>query len=133
MTEAFLKTYFSAHPGARLKVFIKANNCYPCSTTVTVPVTSIAARRQAMTLINSSKTVTSKNALEISYQLEKQGVVTISLFNTKGALIKLLTNSAQNEGIHRSIFDVANLSCGFYYCKLKSGNTEYTVKFAIAR
>jgi hypothetical protein len=91
-----------------------------------VPTTVIAGNKQAIALINSTKIITAKNRLDVSYNLENPGVVDIALFNAKGALIKILSHGVQTEGRHAMTFDFADVGRGIYYFKLKAGSAEYT-------
>ena len=58
----------------------------------------------------------------ISYQLPKEGMVTIKIFDALGREVKTLVNEFKLHGKYTVSFDASNLASGVYFYQLKSGN-----------
>ncbi len=55
---------------------------------------------------------------EISYSLESEGQVTLSVFNTKGELVSSLVNGMKTAGNHSVNFNGEGLNSGIYFYRL---------------
>ncbi|HQO09555.1 MAG TPA: T9SS type A sorting domain-containing protein [Clostridiales bacterium] len=55
---------------------------------------------------------------EISYSLKCEGMVTLSVFNTKGELVRNLVNEKKTAGNHTVNFNGEGLNSGIYFYKL---------------
>jgi len=55
---------------------------------------------------------------EISYSLKSEGMVTLSVFNTKGELVSTLVNGKKTAGNHSINFNGEGLNSGIYFYKL---------------
>jgi hypothetical protein len=55
---------------------------------------------------------------EISYALKSEGMVTLSVFNTKGELVSTLVNGKETAGNHTVNFNGEGLNSGIYFYKL---------------
>ena len=69
----------------------------------------------------------------IKYCLRASGFVTISIYDSKGTLLKTIVNETQNAGNHSVTFSNNDLSNGIYYCKFKCNNTQSVRKFYVTR
>jgi len=69
----------------------------------------------------------------INYQLTMDNAVKLTVYNTKGELVKELVNTIQSAGIHSVVFDGANLNSGVYYYKLQTGNSSIVNKMVLCR
>ena len=56
---------------------------------------------------------------EISYSLQHEAQVTLSVFNTKGELVSSLVNEKMRAGIHSVNFNGVGLNSGIYFYKLE--------------
>jgi len=56
---------------------------------------------------------------EISYSLNTEGMVTLSVFNTKGELVSTLVNEKKTAGNHTINFKADGLNSGIYFYKLE--------------
>lgn len=55
---------------------------------------------------------------EISYSLKSEGMVTLSVFNTKGELVSSLVNEKKTAGNYFARFNADGLNSGIYFYKL---------------
>jgi hypothetical protein len=55
---------------------------------------------------------------EISYALKSEGMVTLSVFNTKGELVSTLVNEKKTAGNHTMSFNGEGLNSGIYFYRL---------------
>ncbi|KKR02516.1 MAG: hypothetical protein UT30_C0052G0003 [Candidatus Uhrbacteria bacterium GW2011_GWF2_39_13] len=55
---------------------------------------------------------------EISYSLKTEGLVMLSVFNTKGELVRTLANEKKTAGNHSVNFNGEGLNSGIYFYKL---------------
>jgi len=58
---------------------------------------------------------------KISYQLQKNGFVSIKVFNVLGKEITTLVNAERTAGIHVVDFNAAGLTSGIYFYSIQSG------------
>ena len=62
---------------------------------------------------------------QISYSIEKKGLVTLKVYDVAGKEVASLINEVQNEGAYSVSFNGGNIPSGIYYYKLESnGNTD---------
>ena len=80
-----------------------------------------------------SQFILSGKTVRISYTLHAQGLVNISLYNSKGAVIKTVMNKYQSEGDHSVLFNCNNLNSGVYYCKMTANNKKIVEKFVVSK
>ncbi len=59
---------------------------------------------------------------KINYQLPKDGLVTLKVYNELGEEVKTLVNQYQTSGIYNVDFNASNLSTGVYFYKLQAGD-----------
>ncbi|MBN1127772.1 MAG: hypothetical protein JXA71_02225, partial [Chitinispirillaceae bacterium] len=123
MSEPFMVNYFKANASASLKVFIKAHNALPCSTTVTVPVITGVTRPEVISL-HGSLIVSSARGLDVRFMLDQAQPVRILLFNARGSLVKTLASGIRHAGEHRNVYDLGGLGSGMYHCTIRAGNKE---------
>ena len=69
----------------------------------------------------------------LSFVLPSAGEINLSVFNTKGELVKTVLNNNLEAGSHSITFDGENLSSGVYYYKLKSANRSITRKMILVK
>ena len=119
------KNYVIEHAGEKLKVRIKAHNYLPYEDSVDIPVTVISnLNEKALSRISLKpygKTVA------LSYKLNTISLVNISIYNSRGTLVKTIVNENQNAGKHTVTFRSDNVSNGIYYIKF-SFNKNAIVK-----
>ena len=74
----------------------------------------------------------------ISFSLQKDSYITLSIFNVKGEFIKILLNDHKLAGAHNIIWDGKDdnnnsVSTGIYFYKLKSEHNNITRKMILLR
>ena len=74
----------------------------------------------------------------ISYDLAQNGMVSLSIFDLNGKIIKNLVNEFQNAGNHSLTWDGVNfagelVSAGLYLCVLEVGNTKQIKKMSFIK
>ncbi len=57
--------------------------------------------------------------VNLEFELNKRQVIYISLYNSNGQLVELLTKDAFNEGKHLLHFDMSQLNAGTYFLKIE--------------
>jgi hypothetical protein len=82
--------------------------------------------------LKSRFTLSGKTA-GFSYTLPVQGLVNISIYNSKGAIIKTLMNEYQSAGDHSAMFNLNYLSNGIYYCTMTAGSIKIVGKFIVLK
>jgi Secretion system C-terminal sorting domain/Fibronectin type III domain len=69
------------------------------------------------------------NVLNVSYVVEKEGVVTIEIVNTQGQIVSRLMNENVTSGYYQNTFnEVENLNNGVYFITLQSADGEKRVQ-----
>ncbi|MCI0496200.1 T9SS type A sorting domain-containing protein, partial [candidate division KSB1 bacterium] len=69
----------------------------------------------------------------ICYSLAKREKVTIELFNTTGQRVKILLDEFQPAGQHVIHLNVAQLTSGLYFYRIKAGSYSATRKMILMR
>ena len=69
----------------------------------------------------------------ISFSLPKEEHVKLSVFNTKGELVRELVNGYVSAENHNVNFNAADLNSGVYYYSLETGNTKLTKKMLLIK
>ncbi len=69
----------------------------------------------------------------ITYELEKSGRVSLSVFNVLGEKVATLIDGVQSAGIHTVSFDGSNLPSGLYFYSLQSIDRKITRKMILIR
>jgi len=57
---------------------------------------------------------------EISWQLPKDGIVTLKIYDVLGREITTLVNEELSAGKHETVFDATRLSSGVYFYQLSA-------------
>ena len=70
---------------------------------------------------------------KIAYSLSTQGMVAISIYDSKGALVKTLANGFQSAGDHSIPFSSKSLSNGIYYLRMTANNSNLVEKFVVTK
>lgn len=68
----------------------------------------------------------------ISYDLKASAEISIDIYNTIGANVKSVLKEVQSTGKHEQQIDIANLSAGVYFIKLKMADKTDVIKFVIS-
>ncbi len=69
----------------------------------------------------------------IQYQLPKDGVVTLKVFDILGREIKTLVDRYKTQGTYTVPFDASKLASGIYFYQLRSGNFISTKKMLLMK
>ncbi|MCG2761190.1 MAG: T9SS type A sorting domain-containing protein [Candidatus Delongbacteria bacterium] len=65
---------------------------------------------------------------EISFDLQKEGHVNLTIYNSKGELVRALFEGLKGKGMHTINFDASGLDSGIYFYKLTTENHTITRK-----
>lgn len=129
--EEALTNYIIANPYGKMKINVKAHNYLPYQGEILLPGGGID--NNSIDVSQLKKVILYANASAIDYYLTANGLVNISIFNSKGTLLKTIVNKNQNVGNHSVTFNSNDLSSGIYYCNFKCNNTQSVRKFYITR
>ena len=69
----------------------------------------------------------------ISYQLPKDGFVTIKVYDATGNEVKTLINEYKNRGAYNVTFNGSGLSSGIYFCQIKVNDFMVTKKLILMK
>ena len=70
---------------------------------------------------------------KIWYILNKSSNINLSVFNSKGELVRTLVDGNKNKGSHSVNFDASNLNSGLYFYKLTTDETSVTRKMLLLK
>lgn len=124
-----LTTYLAANPGGKLGINVKAHNFLPYAGEIQISGTGISNKID----ITLNKNLVIGESNKITYSLSTQGVVAISIYDVKGALVKTLINEYQNAGDYSIPFSGKSLSNGIYYLRMTVNNNKLTEKFVVTK
>jgi flagellar hook assembly protein FlgD len=74
----------------------------------------------------------------VEFTLASNSPINLSIYDISGRRVKYIDLGALSAGTHRITWDgrgnnEQSLSSGIYFCKLKAGHTEQTLKMALLR
>lgn len=74
-------------------------------------------------------------AITVHYNLINSGIVNVSLYSTRGQLIKTLINGTKLAGSHSSVYYLNNMSLSnsMYICRITSKNSNYHHSFIVLK
>lgn len=72
-------------------------------------------------------------ATQISYQINKETHVTLTVYNALGQLIKTLVNERQKAGNYTLHFNASELSSGIYFYRLQAGDAVSVKKMMLVK
>ncbi len=72
-------------------------------------------------------------ATEIVYQLKERGRVTLVVYNVLGEVVTTLVDQVQEAGVHRVVFDAANLPTGLFFYRLRVNDFTQVRKMAVLK
>lgn len=125
ITDDAFNNYVSANVGKKMTINVKAHNYLPYSGEIEIVATNI--ENTPKPLINKLNFI--NNAGSISYYLSVAGNVTISIYDSKGALVKTVVNKYQDAGNHTVSFINYNLCNGIYYLRMAYNSNNLVKKF----
>lgn len=67
-------------------------------------------------------------ATEISFDLQKEGYINLTIYNSKGELVRTLFEGLKGQGMHTINFDASGLNSGIYFYKLTVEDNTITRK-----
>jgi len=70
---------------------------------------------------------------KINYTLNKEGIVSLKVYNLLGREIKELVSKLQLQGTYEAVFDGSNLNSGVYFYVLKSGEYQESRKMMLTK
>ncbi len=79
-----------------------------------------------------------RTGTSIAYQVAKTGLVRLEIYNLKGQLLRVLVDQTSPGGPHSAFFDGrdahgAPLAQGVYLCRLRTAESEHTLKILLLR
>lgn len=69
----------------------------------------------------------------ITYEIESEGLITLTLYNTSGEEIAILVNETKQPGYYSINFDGSSLSSGIYFYQLKTNTFVETKKMVLMK
>ncbi len=125
ITNDALSTYLAANIGGTLKINVKAQNFFPYQGDITIDGTSIKNNKDS----NFKNYLTfSKNNTRLIYSFPAQEKMAVSIYNSKGAMIK------SQEIINQSgEIALSNMSSGIYFLQLRSKTINFRRSFTISK
>ena len=69
----------------------------------------------------------------ITYHILKGSVVSLTVFDSKGSLVRELVNKYHSPGSYEIDFNAIGLASGLYFYRLQSQNTSYTGKMMLLK
>jgi hypothetical protein len=69
----------------------------------------------------------------ISYSLESNAQVEISLYDSQGSLVSVLLSGTQTKGSHTLEFMTVDLPAGIYFCRINDGKQSATGRMVIIK
>lgn len=69
----------------------------------------------------------------IGYELNRGGLVNISVYNVTGELVEELNSSYQPPGYHSVKWNASSKPSGIYFCRVSAGGTEKTIKMILVK
>jgi len=70
---------------------------------------------------------------KISFTISNPGNVNLSLYNSNGALVSLISDKFMNQGTHEMVLDNSSLKPGIYYLTLKTGQVVESRKVVVIK
>jgi hypothetical protein len=120
------KTYAANNNG--IKIIIKAPNYLPAEFTYTSIVNPIANK------IHQFSVIPVKGKVFVNFTLPVDEHVNVSVYNSKGVLVKTLFNKINTIASSQQMkLDNNDLSNGVYYCKLRTKNAQGVESFVITK
>ena len=74
-----------------------------------------------------------RNFFEIGYKNKEPGFVELTIYNQLGQPVDKLINQLQSEGIHKVIWNAADLPAGIYFYRLQAGDQSAVGKIILTR
>jgi hypothetical protein len=130
---AIVTKYLQDNNGKTLTVRVKAHNYLPYEGTVDIKLSTgiINAAQNSLSFINHTNI--SSNVATIKYSLKNSGPANISIFNSKGSLIRTLVNGIMNAGNYSVSFNTSAVNNGIYYCRLTVDGAQSVQKFHLVK
>ena len=69
----------------------------------------------------------------ISFELPRESIINVGLFNVNGQLVKHLTSGEFTKGQHELRIQLQDLAAGMYYVQLQSSYAKTIQKIMVAR
>jgi hypothetical protein len=123
-----VKAYAAAN-GGKLKINVKAHNYLPYSG-ILDPSMGINTSIDFLSNINFS--ICPKTG-KMHYVLPAGGFVNVSIYDSKGALVKTVMNNFQGAGEHTVSFSSREIGNGVYYLKMLANKNKLVRKFVVTR
>ncbi len=74
----------------------------------------------------------SKDIINLEYQIDKEGYISLNLYNLKGQIVKkIVNNQLVKSGKRKITFKIDNLSSGIYFIKLQNEKNSIIKKIVI--
>ncbi len=129
ISEEALTTYLTDNPEGKLGIAVKAHNFLPYSGEIQIePQLGISNHTQFT--YNSNFNFCGRNGW-ITYVLPVNERITISIYNSKGTLVKTIVNDFQMAGEYIRTFSSRTISNGIYYLRICTTNRNSVEKFII--
>ena len=129
--EEALTNYLLANDGKKMKINVKAHNFLPYQGEISIWLTNIS--NNDGNLLKDYLVTFNNRTGRTHYRLSANGMVNISIYNSRGALVKTVLNKMQSAGEHSITFGNSNLSNGIYYLKVTANSNTVVTKFVMTK
>lgn len=128
--EETLTNYVLGNPNGKLKINVKAHNYLPYQGEIQISNPEI--NENLVDIFKDNKIIffISRTGT-IKYCLTTSGFITISIYNSKGTLVKTIVDENQSAGKHTITFRGDNVSNGVYYIKFSINDNAIVRKAVI--
>jgi hypothetical protein len=114
---------------ANIKMFIKAPNYLPAVFTFPTSISNVKANK-----IHQFSVKPVNGKVLINFALPVNEYVNVSVYNSKGVLVKTLFNKINNTaGLQTVKLGPNDLGSGVYYCKLKTESAQNVASFCVTK
>jgi len=117
--------------GIGFRAFFQADSNEALTPYVGIKKSGLSGENSKIGLNNFPNPFTSSTS--ISYKLDKNVLVQLSVYDVSGKLAKILTNGFQKPGDYNVTWESINANTGIYLLRLKAGKRIYTRKIMIVK
>jgi len=118
-------SYSNQHNQNASKIFIKDSTNYFVSLQTTEPATEKPGFDARM-----YPNPASENA-KIVVELDKEQVLYIDIYNSTGKKIKRVSHHLTPEGLEWFFLDTSKMESGVYFCRIKTGKYQKSIRFSV--
>jgi hypothetical protein len=129
ITDDAYKTFAASNN--KVKVYVKAPNYLPGAfeINITTDISNVIANK-----IHQFSVKPVNGKVVVSFSLPVNEYANVSVFNSKGVLVKTLFNKTNNRaGLQTVMLDNSDLGSGVYYCKIMTKKAKNVASFCVMK